>query len=340
MNLRRPGPVSGDRGAALLMAVAALSIVAVLGAVLLADARTEVRRAERLVDRSESDHLVEIAVAEAWARIVDGETRGFTDSGTASTGDWSLVATPGDERWSLQIAAESTGDPVDARVTISREPLLPYTLVVDDARTGPLTGLVEGRVGIHGLATFGGRALGDVQELLGPTAQCKGCDKPIQVGPTDTSVVAPSLRDAACPAVDGVVTGELEPGYRYDCAKFEKIVIQGKVAAEGPVVLAFGPDVALRFDRAAINVGRSPSDFVITTSSTSDTAIEAFDSEFHGILSGPDSGLRTEGLRWEGAIVVRVLLSADGSELTGTWSDDLTGLGFGGWRVTEWRTNR
>ena len=321
------------------MAVAALSVVAVLGAVLLANARTEVRRAERLVDRSERDHHVEIAVAEAWARIVDGETRGFTDSGTASTGDWSLVATPGDDRWSLRISAESAGDPLDAGVTISREPLLPYTLVVDDARTGPLSGLVEGRVGIHGTATFGGRALGDVQELIGPKAQCKGCDNPLPVGSTDTSVVAPSLRTVACPAVDGVITGELEAGFRYDCTKFEKIVIQGKVVAAGPVVLAFGPDVALRLDRAAVNVGGPPSEFVITTSSTSDTAIEAFDSEFHGILTGPESGLRTEGLRWEGTIVVRALVTADGSELTGNWSDDLTGLGFGGWRVTEWRTN-
>ncbi|MEZ5246327.1 MAG: hypothetical protein R2707_14590 [Acidimicrobiales bacterium] len=329
-----------DRGAALLIAVAALALVALLGAALLANAQAEVRRAERLVDRTEGDQLIEIAVAEAWAEIVAGATREFTDSGTATGGRWSLVATPGDERWTVRIDARTDDDRIAGQIIVSREPLSPYTLVVNDAKTGPLSGLVEGRVGIRGEATFAGRSLGDVQELIGPSAQCNGCSNPIEVEPTDIAIAPPELPKAPCPAVDGAITGKLAGGYDYICASPRSIVITGEVAADGQVTLSFGADVELVLEGAVVNVGGSPADFFIRTDSRSDAAVTARKSEFHGILTGSDGGLRTDGLRWEGTIAVGTLRSADGSELTGRWSDDLVALGFGGWRITEWRTTR
>jgi hypothetical protein len=292
------------------------------------------------VDRSTGDQLVEIAVAEAWAEIVAGATREFRDSGTATGGTWSVVATPGDDRWSLQVEAETAGDRISGRVTVSREALLPYTLVVDDATTGPLRGLVEGRIGIHGAATFSGRSLGDVQELIGSSAKCSGCSDPIEVGAGDTAIATPVLRSARCPTVDGTITGKLVGGFHYACTTPGTIVIEGEVVSDGPVILSFGTDVELVLERALVNLGGPPADFFLTTESTSDAAITVRDSEFHGVLSGPESGLQTTGLRWEGTIAVRSLRAADGSELSGTWSRDLTALGFGGWRVTEWQTTR
>lgn len=331
---------TGDRGAALLIAVAALSLVALVGAVLLADAQSEIRRAERLVDRTEGDHLVEIAVAAAWAEIVDGASLAFEESGAADTGTWTVRAAPADDLWVLSVEATTDGDVVTGRITVSRDALVPYTLVVDDAATGPLRGRVAGRIGIHGEATFSGRSLGDLQELIGPAANCTGCDNPVAVADGDTSIPMPTLPPAPCPDSSGTISGALPGGFRYECTAPGLIVIDGVVTADGPVVLFFADDVDVRLDNATVHVGGAPADFLIHTDSSSASAIEIIDSQFHGMLDAPDGRLLADGFRWEGTVVVHDLRTLAGSELTGTWSDDLATLGFGGWRVTEWDTSR
>jgi len=339
MNRMTPA-MPGQRGAALLIAVAALSLVAILGAVLLANSQAEIRRAERLVDRTEGDHLIEIAVATAWEDIVNGETRSFSASGTAETGEWSVVATPVDARWHLSVEATTPGDEVEGRIVVSRDPLMPYALLLGDASTGPLSGRVDGRVGITGDATFSGRSLGDVQELIGTAASCTGCDNAVEVGGTGSPPTLPTLPVAPCPDVAGTITGPIAGGFRYDCTAPGVTVIDGVVTADGTVVLWFGPDVELRIDRAEIHLGGTPTDFFIHSESSSDTAAAIIDSDLHGVLSIPEGRLTTDGFRWEGTVAAAELRTIAGSELSGEWSSDLESLGFGGWRIAEWRTSR
>lgn len=336
---RRDG-TPADRGAALLIAVAALALVALLGAALLARAQADVRRAERLVDRSEGDHLVEIAVAAAWADIVAGETSEFSASGRAATGDWSVLASPVDDHWQLRIDVATDGDDIEGRVVVSREPLLPYSLLLGDARTGPLTGRVGGRVAVSGDVVFGGRPLGDVQELIGPDASCAGCDNAVEVATLPTMAALPDLPVAGCPDVAGTISGALPGGFRYECTAPGVIVVSGAVTTDGPVVLWFGVDTEVRLDAASVHLGGSPTDFFIQAESSGNAAVTAVDSDFHGVLRVPNGRLTTDGFRWEGTLETADLRTADGSELTGDWSSDLETLGFGGWRITHWETSR
>jgi hypothetical protein len=346
-DVNRRDPERGDteeRGAALLLAVAALTLVSLLGAVLLTNARAEIRRADRLVNRAETDSIIDVAVSTAWGDIVAGAATAFGGSGDAAGGPWSFRATPvTSTRWEITVDAGAGPDSVTGRVTITREALLPYSLLVDDVSTGPLSGRVEGRIAITGDARFAGRSLGDIQELIGEDATCTGCDNPVLIDATrdDDRVSAPDDRPIrSCPDVDGTITGLLEGNVVYECDDDTSLVFTGVVSVNGPVVFALGPEVTLRFDRADLNPAGDPADLLIIQPEADDPDITIVDTTLSGVLSVPHGRIAASGLRWEGMVAAAELVASSGSELTGGWTPTLESFGFEGWRITGWRTER
>ncbi len=366
----RPDPATRGRdehGAALLLAVAALTLVSLLGAVLLANARAEIRRTDRLVDRAEAESVIDVAVSAAWGDIVAGASTAFRGSGETTGGPWSFRATPvTPTRWEVVVDSGTGSAAVTGRVTITREALAPYSLLVEDASTGPLRGRVRGRVGITGEASFAGRSLGDVQELIGSDATCTGCDNPVIVDDRrdrdddhdDDRRDRRDRRDRehddddndnehdddrptrSCPDVDGTITGPLGGDVVYECDDEITLRFTGIVSVDGPVVFVLGPKATLRFDQADLNPGGNPADLSITQPESDDTEVTIVDSSFRGVLSVPDSRLTTFGFRWVGMVVAEELVASSGSELAGDWTPALETFGFDGWRITGWQTER
>lgn len=331
-----------DRGAALLLAIGVLAIVALLGAVALADARQDVRHAERLVDRAESDGVLDIALADAWGEILAGRTSSFGDSGTAGGHDWSYRAdiSPDGLRWTVAIETTTADGPLEASADIAREPLLPYSLQVREARTGPLTGSVSDRVAILESAFFGGRSLGDQQELVAG-ASCRGCADPIDVEHVADPPVAPTgLPVQPCPESGGIIAGPLAGDAAYDCQAIAALRFEGVVATSGTVVLSLGPGTALTLDGADVNPGGDPATFFISQPTRSSGSIDVTDSTLVATVLAPETPLTTAGLRWSGALVVDELTTRDGTELTGSRPASIEALGHGGWQLVRWTTGR
>lgn len=331
-----------DRGATLLIAVAALALAGMLGAVALANARTELRHSDRLVERSVSDGLTELAVADAWSSIVGGAATSFVGEGETDGGTWSYVARVVDpDRWEIETTAIADQTETNGTIAVAREPLMPYTLRVGTVSTAPLTGRVSGRVAVLDRATFVGQALGDTQELIGG-AECTGCTNAVEVGdgqPFRAPLPATGLTAAPCPDVGGTVTGFVPGGFVYGCTD-PSLVFAGAIGTDGPVLFELGPDVVLSLEDAAVNVGGDPSAFVVSSTAGSSTLHTSRDSVFHGVLALPDSQLATDGLDWVGLVVADDLDPVSGSRLVGDWDPSLASYGFDSWRIVQWNITR
>lgn len=331
-----------DRGAALLLAIGVLAIVALLGAVALADAGHDLRHADRLVDRAESDGVLDIALADAWDGIVAGRATTFEGSGRTGDHDWTYRAVPAPDgrRWSVSIETTTEAGPLRAGADIAREALLPHSLRVRDVRTGPLTGRVSDRVAILESADFGGRSLGDQQELV-DGASCRGCTDAIEVDHVADPPAAPAgLSPWPCPDTDGVITGRLDGDAEYDCRGAASLRIEGAIDSRGTVVVTLGPDTELTIAGADVNPGGDPTAFFLHQPTRNRGRIEVTDSTLVATVLAPETPLSTAGLRWSGAIVVDELRTRDGTELTGSRPASIEALGFGGWRLVGWTTNR
>ncbi len=331
-----------DRGAALVFALAALAIVAVLGAVVVDRAGSELRSAERSVDRTRAEVLIDVAVSSAWGRIESGATVGFTDAGSTPTGSWAYTARPvGDHRWDIAASAGEGVDEVRAAVVIARDAIHPYTLFAENISTGPLTGRVGGRVGATGDIAFRGRALGDVQELVKPDGRCRGCDNPVVVElPRARPEVPPVANARPCPDIAGEIAGPLEAGDPYLCDSPGVVTFVGDVHVSGPVIFVLGRDVGLDLADASINAGGVPSDLVIRQADARDVSITSSGATLAALIVAPFTPMRTGDLTWRGAIDVQSFAAADGADLDGDWDPDLIGLGLGAWRVVGWDLSR
>ena len=341
--MRRVGAArADDRGAALILAIGVIAIVALLGITALANANQEIEHAQRLVDRAESDGALDVALADAWAEILDGATAPVSGAGTTGDHGWSYTARPSADglRWTIAIDADGPDGATTATADVAREALLPYSLRVRDVRTGPLTGNVADRVAILESAFFGGRDLGDQQELV-DGATCNGCSDPIPVEHIADPPAPPvGLPVRPCPEVAGEITGDLAGDATFDCRGLGTLLITGAVTITGTVVIELGDDTVLTIDTADLNVGGDAAALFLSQPTTDRGAIDVIDSRLVGTVLAPEAPLTTAGLTWSGALVVDTLRTADGSELTGSRPATIETLGFDGWRVVRWTVDR
>ena len=332
-----------DRGGALLFAAIALLVVAALGAAVLQRAQADLAMSDRAVERAGTETLVDVAVADAWGRIDAGAVAPFSGAGSAPTGDWSYTAAPlGDDRWDLRVEAGAEPDAVVGIVSFSRDVRHPYTLFAHEITTGALSGSVRGRVGATGDVVFGGRALGDVQELVRPDATCRGCDNPVAVElPRDRyGVVAPDATTQPCPEALGVITGPLAGGDPYLCETPGVLTVGDPLDLAGPVVLILGRDVGLDLGTATVNAGGSAADLVIIQDDPGGATIRATDADLTAMVVAPSTPMTVDGLTWRGSIDVRSFTAGPGAALVGEWDADLEDFGRGGWRVVAWDLRR
>ena len=332
-----------DRGAALLFASIALLVVAALGTAVLARAESRTTSSARAVDRARAETLVDVAVADAWGRIEGGALAPFRGSDSTPTGDWAYEAFPvGDDRWDLEVSTGDDHHGVTAVVSFGRDARHPYTLFADEITTGALSGRVRGRVGATGAVVFGGRALGDTQELVGPDATCRGCDNPVDVDrPRNRYAVRPpGSSTRACPATAGEISGPLTPGDPYLCDTPGVLTAVDPIDLTPPVMLVLGRDVSLDLATSTWNRGGRAADLVVVQDDAGGGEIRATDADITAMIVAPSTPMTVHGLTWRGTIDVASFTAPPGAAVTGDWDPGLVDLGHDGWRVTGWDLQR
>ncbi|MGE0881510.1 MAG: hypothetical protein AB7L13_23800 [Acidimicrobiia bacterium] len=110
-----------DERGSIVIAVAALSVIASLGAVIITRAIANTRSTLAAQQRAAATALLDYAASIATARIDLGESASFTDTGTINGVDWGLGASKvDDDHWTVRVAAGAVPNSTAARFTLLR----------------------------------------------------------------------------------------------------------------------------------------------------------------------------------------------------------------------------
>lgn len=344
-----PGSGPADREAGnVMLAVLVLMMVVLFSALAFATANHSLVLGADDRDLTRAGAAAELGVHEAFARIDAGETSAFTGTGVVEGTTHEYVARPsGSSTWAVRSEATSGDARRAIRATISRQPLHPFTLFVDESLViDRNTGTIEGRVGTNGTMEITGPSPGEVQELYRPDGSCRGCINPVALdGPRRLDPVGVSTGPvAACPGggrFEGAVDGRSGTVVVCDDPA-TPVVFAGEVTIDNPpLIVHVGREVPLSLDGAVVNdAGPASSLRLHVDGDAADvvTSLSATGSAVTGLLYAPGRSLTTMDTTLTGSATLDRVDVGRGGRLTITADPTIGPLGDGDWRILELRT--
>ncbi len=341
--LAHPARTADDRGASMVVAMAAALIVLGFGAVVLQLVRDDLSVVDRRLGVDEATLHAEFAASEGVARVVDGQEGIYTGAGTVDGDDYGYTVTPnGDETWTIVGRA---GDGSQERIV---------TTVIRRQTTGTAPEPDRYAAYAEDLFDIGWVRGGDIEGPIGAgdrvkywyshsvasrqdyVNRCENCPNPLQITSYETLPLPDPTGAAPCPA-DGSyrLTGPVTLSGAYDCSTgWRTLRISGTIDISGPVVIHVGNNTRLDIRNATINDGGDSADFVIAKATTSNWAYRGVvdDTTLYGRILAPESYIYVGDVTWRGTFEVGTWWLYDWATIDGAWDGDAGGTG----QITEW----
>ena len=261
---------AAERGS-VMMAMLIIMVITLLGAAALATSQSSLHVAQ--VDNQRATALAgaERGLAEALARLDNGDLPPFRGGGSLASGEYAYSVDSGPGQTALIYAvakANQSKQAIEATVALTNTTEQPYTLFADKFILSDRNiGTISGRVGTNGSLKFVGSAPGDVQELYTPNGACSGCSNPISVpGPLiNPEPAVPNVGTQPCRDYH-LLTGQVDGknGTPLVCIGGVRTTFLGEVTIiNPPLILYVGPNRDLRMLAALVNLGGNPEDLQI-----------------------------------------------------------------------------
>ncbi len=346
--MARARTFAAERGGVAITMIVLMVVVLASGA-LVVRSLDGLRDTRRDGERAGATAAVEVALAEALARIDLGQATSFTGSDVVSAGTpdempilWDAVRNA-DGSWSVYAEAGVDDARRAAQARVAREIAPPRTLfAVDELRLDRNAGVIEGTVGTNGRLKAIASDLGDQQDLAGPAATCVGCDNPIVLAtPVEIDdIVVPAAPIRSCPT-DAEFRGTIDGagGVPIVCLDpSTPVTFIGIVeVVNGPLHVHVGPDVDVVLDGAQINVDLDASQLrlVIDDNGTGAT-FSAETTLMKGVIEAPGRTLETEGFALRGSLLIGTYRQPGGGLLTMDDDAAIADTGDVSFRLVGW----
>ncbi len=308
-----------------MMAILIIMVITLLGAAAMTASQSSLRVARIDNERATALAGAERGLAEALARLDNGDRPPFRGGGSLAEGEFAYSVELGNDQTALVYAvakANQSKQAIEATIALTNVTEEPYTLlaqsfIVSDTNLGR----VAGRVGTNGTLKFAGTAPGDIQELFSPNGLCDACPNPLIV-PGPLTLPEPNIpRVETQPCLDDqLLTGQVDgkSGIPMVCIGGVRTTFRDDVTiVNPPLILYVGPNRDLRMTLASVNMSGDPDDLQIYVQSkpTSNALFYFADTKARATIYAPGRSVEADQFDLTGTLTVGSFTTAPGTQV-------------------------